>query len=192
MYHASTCKRKITRLKFDESTGPYDPHKSFVLPRNLELLRCDEMLLEKEIGRDSHCRLMQKYKEETAILKKKIEIAEGGESNFMKYCRYGISLLSNLNGFYMDASVEIKQKLLGSIFPAKLHFRDDSYRTTPINPALSLILQKNKGLEKEKTGQVLTQETLPGDVPMAGLEPAPCKTRADFESTASTNFATSA
>lgn len=45
------------------------------------------------------------------------------ETRFMKYCRFGIPLLINLSGFYKNASVEIKQKLLGSIFPAKLHFR---------------------------------------------------------------------
>jgi hypothetical protein len=78
----------------------------------------------------------------------------------MKYCRFGIPLLSNLSGFYQTASVEIKQKLLGSIFPAKLHFREDSYRTTPLNPALAFILQKNKRLENEKTGQILFEETL--------------------------------
>ena len=166
--------------------------KDRIKDNEAKLLRCDEMLLEKEIGRDSHYRLMQKYKEEIAILKKKIELAESSESNFTKYCRYGIPLLSNLNKFYEDATVDVKQKLLGSIFPAKLHFRDDSYRTTPINPALALILQKNKGLQNKKTGQVLFKETLSGGVPMAGLEPAPCRTGADFESTASTNFATPA
>ena len=74
----------------------------------------------------------------------------------------------------MSASVEIKQKLLGSIFPAKLHFREGSYRTTPLNIALSLILQKNKVLENEKTGQILFEESLSGELPMTGLEPALC------------------
>ena len=86
----------------------------------------------------------------------------------MKYCRFGIPLLSNLSGFYMNASVEIKQKLLGSIFPAKLHFREDSYRTTPLNIALALILQKTNRLENEKTGQILFEESLSGELPMTG------------------------
>lgn len=87
-------------------------------------------------------------------------------------CRYGIPLLSNLSGFYSNANVEIKQKLLGSIFPAKLQFCDGSYRTTILNPALALILQKKNGLENEKTGQDLFEETLSSYVPMTGLEPA--------------------
>ncbi|MBA2368809.1 MAG: hypothetical protein H0V82_07275 [Candidatus Protochlamydia sp.] len=60
----------------------------------------------------------------------------------------------------------------GSIFPAKLHFREESYRTTPLNSGLELILQKNKGLENKKTGQILIKRSLSGELPMTGLEPA--------------------
>jgi hypothetical protein len=80
------------------------------------------------------------WDEYSFLLRKKIELQESSETGFIKYCRFGIPLLSNLSGFYMNASIEIKQKLLGSIFLAKLHFREDSYRTTSLNPALSLIL----------------------------------------------------
>ena len=68
----------------------------------------------------------------------------------------------------MNASVGIKQKLLGSIFTAKLHYLENSYRTTPLNPALALILQKNKVLENEKTGQILFEESLSGGMPLHG------------------------
>jgi site-specific DNA recombinase len=139
-----------------------------------KVARCDDMLLNQEIDRDSHQRMIPKLKEEIAILRKKIELQESSETGFMKYCRFGIPLLSNLSGFYMTASIEIKQKLLGSIFPAKLHFRENSYRTTPLNPALALILQKNNGLQNEKTGQILFEESLSGELQMTGLEPALC------------------
>lgn len=137
-----------------------------------KITRCDELLLNRDIDRESHQRMIAKLKEEIAILRRKIELEESSETGFMKYCRFGIPLLSNLSGFYREAPVEIKQKLLGSIFPAKLHFREDSYRTTPLNAALALILQKNKGLENEKTGQMLFTETLSGEMPVTGLEPA--------------------
>lgn len=146
--------------------------KERVRDQEEKITRCDEMLLNREIDRESHQRMIAKLKEEIAILRRKIELEESAETGFMKYCRFGIPLLSNLSGFYRGASVEIKQKLLGSIFPAKLHFREDSYRTTPLNPALALIIQRNKNLENEKTGQDLFYETLSGEMPMAGLEPA--------------------
>lgn len=148
--------------------------KERIKDQESKIARCDDMLLNKDIDRETHQRMISKLKEEIAILKKKIEVQESSETGFMKYCRFGIPLLSNLSGFYNNASVEIKQKLLGSIFPAKLHFREDSYRTTPLNPALALILQKNKVLENEKTGQTIFEERLSGELPMTGLEPAPC------------------
>ena len=132
------------------------------------------MLLNREIDKETHQRMIPKLKEEIAILRKKIELQESSETGFMKYCRFGIPLLSNLSSFYTNVSLEIKQKLLGSIFPAKLHFCEDSYRTTPLNPALALILQKKNGLGNEKTRQNLFKETLSGELPMTGLEPAPC------------------
>jgi site-specific DNA recombinase len=142
--------------------------KERICDQEEKISRCDEMLLNREIDRETHQRMIPKLKEEVAVLRKKIELQESSETGFMKYCRFGIPLLSNLSGLYMKASMEIKQKLLGSIFPAKLHFREDSYRTTPLNPALALILQKNKVLENEKTGQILFEESLSGDVPMRG------------------------
>ena len=40
-----------------------------------------------------------------------------------------------------------------------------------MNAALALILEKNKGLENEKTGQKLFKETLSGEMRKGGLEP---------------------
>lgn len=137
-----------------------------------KISKCDDMLLNGDIDKQTHQRMIPKLNEEIAILRKKIELQEGTETGFMKYCRFGIPILSNLSGFYLNSSVSVKQKLLCSIFPTKLHFREDSYRTTPLNPALALILQKNRVLENEKTGQILFEESLSGGLPTTGLEPA--------------------
>jgi len=37
-----------------------------------------------------------------------------------------------------------------------------------LNPALALILQKNNRLQNEKTGQILFEESLSGELPMTG------------------------
>ena len=36
--------------------------------------------------------------------------------------KYSISLLDNMEGFFRDAPVKVKIKLLGSIFPEKIEF----------------------------------------------------------------------
>jgi hypothetical protein len=57
------------------------------------------------------------------------------------------------------------------IFPAKLIFKDGNYRTSALNPALALILQKNKGLGNEKAEDMIISENVSGDVERSGLEP---------------------
>ena len=79
--------------------------KERIKDQNDKIARCDDMLLNREIDRDSHSRMISKLKEEIAVLKKKIELQESSETGFMKYCRFGIPLLSNLSGFYMNASM---------------------------------------------------------------------------------------
>ncbi len=38
----------------------------------------------------------------------------------------------------------------------------------PLNPALAIIMQRNKVLQNEKTGQILFEESLSGELPSTG------------------------
>ena len=60
------------------------------------------------------------------------------KSTYLKYIDYGFTMLSNLSGYYANASLLIKQKIIGSIFPEKLSFDRKSYRTTKLNLLLTL------------------------------------------------------
>lgn len=55
--------------------------------------------MNKDIDRKTQQCMIPKLKEEIALLRKKIELQENSEIEFMKYCRFGIPLLSNLSGF---------------------------------------------------------------------------------------------
>ena len=50
-----------------------------------------------------------------------------------------LSFLKDLTWYFQEAEPQAKKKLLGSIFPAKLIFKDENYRTSVMNLALSLI-----------------------------------------------------
>gem|GEM_PF-6546010 len=94
------------------------------------------------------------------------------DTAFQKYTWYGMSLLSHLPEYFEEADLEVRRKLIGSIFPVKLTFEAGKYRTAVLNPALAIILQKNKNLQNEKCGDILISENVSGDVPRTGLEPA--------------------
>ncbi len=73
--------------------------------------------------------LIKKSFERFATGTYQIDELKRAESGFEEYCRYGISLLSNLPYYYSNASLEGKQKMLGLIFPEKLVFESGKYRT---------------------------------------------------------------
>ncbi|MCX6988815.1 MAG: hypothetical protein NTZ52_04860 [Chlamydiae bacterium] len=72
------------------------------------------------------------------------------DTAFEKYSRYGISLLTQMDIYFQMAPLDVKRKMLGSIFPGKLIYQDGKYRTEGMNPALMLILEKTGELKKKK------------------------------------------
>jgi len=63
-----------------------------------------------------------------------------------------LSTLSNLDETYQKADVNQKREIIGSIYPEKLVFSENNYRTARINEVAALIYHINSTLPKEKTG----------------------------------------
>jgi site-specific DNA recombinase len=91
--------------------------------------------------------------------------------NFEKYLESGINLLTNLNKFYHSADIDIKQQLIGSIFPEKLVFAGGKVRTARINEVLRLILLNDKGSHEMQKGQLTSNLWLSYGVELGGVEP---------------------
>jgi len=64
-----------------------------------------------------------------------------------------------------------KQKLLGSTFGEKLIFDGKNCRTGKINEAVSLILNIDRGLQRNKKGQADNKIDLSNQVGYTGFEP---------------------
>ena len=120
---------------------------------NQKLLKIDEKYLEGELEKDSYQRLKKSTKEEEARLQQKHTQLELTDTNYMRYCKFGLSLLANIDMFYLEAEPHVQKKLLGSIFTEKLVFEDGKYRTNGVNPAVELIglFQKGLGNKKNRT-----------------------------------------
>jgi hypothetical protein len=86
----------------------------------------------------------------------------------MKYCRYGMSLLSNLDFHYQQATPYVRKKLLGSIFTGKLIFQNGKYRTTGLNEAVALIGQFQQEFGHKKAEHLAISDKTFGNVPKAG------------------------
>ena len=120
---------------------------------------------------DTYKRLKNHANEQIDRLTIQINDLEVTDTAFEKYARYGMSLLKDLSWYFQEAEPQAKKMLLGSIFPAKLIFQDGNYRTTMLNPALALILQKTNRLQNEKGEDIVIAENVSADVERSGIEP---------------------
>jgi site-specific DNA recombinase len=116
-----------------------------------QLLRIDQMYVAGDLEKDSYQRMKASYKDEIQQLQTQISRLKGTDTNFMKYCHYGMCLLGNLDFHYQESSPHVRKKLLGSIFTGKLIFEDGKYRTTGLNEAVALIGLFQKDLQKSRT-----------------------------------------
>lgn len=60
------------------------------------------------------------------------------------------NLVKHLDKFYNEASVSIKQKIVGLNFPEKLIYENGRIQTPKMNEVLSLIMLENNALEHKK------------------------------------------
>ncbi|MBN3582825.1 recombinase family protein [Algoriphagus aestuarii] len=135
------------------------------------LERLDDRFIDGDIESDNYNRMSKKIKKEIFSLEAQIKEVEGQETNLEKHFRFGLSMMKNLSYFYKIAEIPIKQKIIGSIFPEKLIFDGENYRTERLNSFISLISSESKGLKRFKTKQATKISGLSNMAPPLGLEP---------------------
>ena len=101
-------------------------------------------LINEDIDKNVYNRLKEKIANENHDLKGQISELKKIESGFATYCRYGFTLLSNLNHYYNSATLEQKHKMIGLIFPEKLIFEKNTFQTTKPNEILTLLFNTSK------------------------------------------------
>jgi site-specific DNA recombinase len=88
-----------------------------------------------------------------------------------KFIDTAVSTLSHLDIIYMEASVTRKREIIGSIYPEKLCFDGNGYRTARLNEAVRLIYQINNELGTIKNRKDAALSHLSGWVAPTGIEP---------------------
>ncbi len=84
--------------------------------------------------------------------REEMQIRQGMESYDTKIddC---LDIVLNLDKYYDTKNTEVKQKIIGSVFPEKLNFKDNQYRTTKLNEAVEILCKTDKGLGQKKGGK---------------------------------------
>jgi site-specific DNA recombinase len=89
--------------------------------------------------------------------------------HFDEYLNYSSQLIKNLSNYYNSSSPETKGKLISLIFPEKLIFTGEEYKTEKVNEVINLIAAAGMGLKENSPAKVAR---LYSEAPAAGLEPA--------------------
>jgi site-specific DNA recombinase len=88
----------------------------------------------------------------------------------MTYIDFGLELLLNLDKYFLSSPIEIQQKLISSVFPEKLIFDGENYRTTRKNELLELLtrIDEHPGTVSKK--KALNNQDLSCMAPQVRLE----------------------
>ncbi len=111
-------------------------------------------LINDELDAIDYKRLKESLNTEISGLKMRISELKVVESDFMEYMTYGVTILSNLSYYYSTATLENKQKILGSVFPEKLIFSENTYRTAEPNELIDLLSNIDRDFKDYKNEQV--------------------------------------
>ena len=90
----------------------------------------------------------------------KLKALQTKDPFFEKHLHKGISLLGNVSTIYHNGSIEVKKKLLNSLFPQKLMYQEHYFTTKKLDEIIKLILFRNKELfhlrlEKREAKEVI-------------------------------------
>lgn len=132
----------------------------------------EDKYLDGELSSESYASICNRFENEIKKIENEIEMLQTIKNkDIAKKMEYGVNLLSNMDIFLGEAPVEMRIKLLGSIFSEKIEFDGINYRTNNYNKVLDYIYLQNSELQglKEKDGENFS--TLSVLVPETGVEP---------------------
>jgi site-specific DNA recombinase len=151
---------------------------SEIIRISLEIGKKEEMLdkatrklINDELDKEGYNRVKDSLQKETVTLKVRISELKETESGFMEYVKFGVTLLGNLPYYYGKATLEGKQRMLGSIFPEKLIFSENTYRTAMPNEIIDLLCNVTTAYRESEKGEVAQIGDFSLRVAGTGLEP---------------------
>ena len=159
--------------------------KKELAAKEQRLNEVEDMLIDGKINKDDFHRMKSRIEKGIADLQAKLDILQSNKKSIVPQLNYSLSLLNNLDRVLLEAPVETKIKMLGSMFPEKIEFDGKNYRTASYNKVLDLIYQNTNTLREHKNEKSEPSEEDSDSVPRTGVEPVRIASLV-FETSAST------
>jgi len=107
----------------------------------------DDKWCRNEASDEDYKRISSRYKKQIEELQGKIGLLSKGTKEIGEKIDYSFNLLNNLKKIMIEGPVNLKCKLLGSMFFDKIVFDGENYRTKNYNQVLNLIFQETNKLQ---------------------------------------------
>lgn len=128
-------------------------------------------MLDEEIDAKEYREIKKEY--EAAIdglIRKKLKTAHIND-DYKKYLEFFSLLFKTLDRGYEQASFEEKRQIISVIFPEKLVFENNGFRTNSVRKVIQQICATGKGSGRNKSGLALKFDCQSTEVIPMGLEP---------------------
>ena len=161
-------------LKNCNNTGRKEAEKisSNIAKLKMRLKNAKDMMLDGEFSAGDYKTMKIEIEEELENMnREELRIRQGME-NYDTKIDDCLDVVLNLDKYYDTKNTEVKQKIIGSVFPEKLYFQDNEYRTTKLNEAVELLCKTDKGLGKKKGGKKTDFSVSSLRVESEGFEPS--------------------
>ncbi|NOS57408.1 MAG: recombinase family protein [Cyclobacteriaceae bacterium] len=120
---------------------------------NQRIQNAQHLMLDAELSAKDYKEIKVKLEAENDLLLRRKSEVGNGEEDFKEYLRSGATILRDLDARYQNASLKYKQLIIGSVFPEKLIFEKNGFRTNRVNEAVQLICMNNSQLDQKKSGR---------------------------------------
>ncbi len=141
--------------------------------QNEKINKARELLLEGSIDSADYRAIKKECEDNLNRLEAKLTAMVSGRqaSGIDRLLDKAVSALSNLDKIYSDADTVKKREIIGSIYPEKLCFDGEQYRTPRVNEAVRLIYLTSSELQKTKNRKSSDVSRFSGMVVHTGIEP---------------------
>ncbi len=98
-----------------------------------------DLLIEEKISSDAYKMKVEQFEKAELDLKSKIAVNNIPENNFNECLEYACNILDNLDSFWLNSNIDIKERLQKIIFPNGLRYETGVFRNSRMSSLFKII-----------------------------------------------------
>ena len=138
---------------------------------NKRLKNALEMMADKQLDPEDYRQLKSACSTQIAELEVRLATQTEKQVDIQTLLTKAVNTLCKLDELYENGTIIEKRKIISSIYPEKLIFDGNEYRTSRLNDAVRLIYMLDKGFADIKNRKEGENSLLSGEVVLTGIEP---------------------